>query len=297
MIRFAAPRRVLAPPHPRLNLGCGARRHPAWTNVDLVPTGRDVIACDLRRPLPFPAASFTAVYAAHVLEHLVPAEAASLMAEVRRLLVPGGVVRIVVPDLEGIARAYLESLERAGDSPSAERRWEHRWMTVELLDQLVRDQPGGLMGRWWSCRPVPARGFIETRLGQEAMAGIAAAAAARAASGRPPVDPGEILAAEPASPRAARRFASLGERHRWMYDRVSLADLLTAAGFSAVERTSAVESRIEGFVAAGLDADALGRPWKPDSLYMEGVKQAGAPGEARTESAPPEVLQARGANP
>lgn len=272
MIRFASTRRVIAPPRPRLNLGCGTRRHAAWTNVDLVPAGPDVIAADLRRPLPFPAGSFQAVYAAHVLEHLVPAEAGRLLAEVWRLLAPGGIVRIVVPDLEGIARAYLESLERAGSAPSPERRWEHRWMTVELLDQLVRDTPGGLMRRWWSCQPVPARGFIETRLGQEAAAGIAAVAAARRTTAGVPLEPGEIFAAEPATPRAAQRFAALGERHRWMYDHLSLGDLLDRAGFVEVGRTDAVESRIPGFPAACLDADSSGTPWKPDSLYMEGVR-------------------------
>jgi predicted SAM-dependent methyltransferase len=72
---------VVAPPRPLLNLGCGTRRHAAWTNVDLVPAGPDVIAVDLRRPLPFPDGSFQAVYSAHVLEHLVPAEAGRLLAK------------------------------------------------------------------------------------------------------------------------------------------------------------------------------------------------------------------------
>jgi len=231
-----------------------------------------VIACDLRRSLPFPAGSFQAVYAAHVLEHLVPAEAVRLLAEVRRLLAPGGIVRIVVPDLEGIARAYLESLDRASSAPSPEHRWEHRWMTVELLDQLVRETPGGLMRRWWSCDPVPARGFIEARLGQEAAAGIVAVAAARQSSGEASIAAGEIFAAMPATPRAARRFAALGERHRWMYDHVSLGDLLAASGFTEVCRTGPDASRIPGFRESCLDADSVGRPWKPDSLYMEGVK-------------------------
>jgi SAM-dependent methyltransferase len=231
-----------------------------------------VIPCDLRQPLPFSADSFTAAYAAHVVEHLAPIEARRLLGEMRRLLAPGGVVRIVVPDLEGIARAYLASLERAGSAPSPERCWEHRWMTVELLDQLVRDTPGGLMRRWWSCQPVPARSFIEARLGQEAAAGIAAVAAARRTSDGAALEPGEIFMAEPATPRAAQRFAALGERHRWMYDHLSLGDLLDRAGFVEVGRTDAVGSRIPGFPAACLDADASGRAWKPDSLYMEGVR-------------------------
>lgn len=273
MIRFAAIRRPpAAPPKPRVNLGCGRRRHPEWTNCDLVPDGPDVIRCDLRRPLPFPAASCEAVYAAHVLEHLAVGEARRLVAEIHRVLLPGGVVRLVVPDLENIARAYLASLERAAAEPTAARRWEHTWMTVELLDQLVRDASGGLMRRWWSCQPVPSREFLADRLGEEVTVGIAAVAADRQAAGAEPLEPEAIFDAQPAGPRAAARFAASGERHRWMYDRLSLVALLEEAGFAAVAPTTATASRIGDFAAACLDADARGRSRKPDSLYVEGVR-------------------------
>jgi len=268
---FATTRRARPVP-PRLNLGCGRRRHADWTNCDLEPHGPDVIACDLRRTLPFESASCDAVYAAHVLEHLAPAEAGRLAAEIHRVLKPGGIVRVVVPDLEGVARAYLASLERAAAESSPERLWQHRWMTVELLDQLVREAPGGLMRRWWACDPVPARELIESRLGEEATAGIAAVAAEWAAAGRRPLRPADVFAAPPPSPRRAARFARLGERHRWMYDRVSLADLLVEAGFQEVGPIDATTSRIPGFGAACLDATAEGQPHKPDSLYVEGVR-------------------------
>jgi hypothetical protein len=61
-----------------------------------------------------------------------------------------------------------------------------------------------------------------------------------------------------------------------MYDHLSLGELLATAGFAEVRRTDAVESRIPDFRAAGLDADSAGRPWKPDSLYMEGVRREDA---------------------
>ena len=273
MIRFVCSRPACAPPpQPRLNLGCGDRVHPDWTNIDLVAASGDVMACDLRRPLPFTSGSCEAVYAAHVLEHLTPAAARQLLAEIRRLLRPGGIVRIVVPDLEGIARAYLASLERAAASGTAESRWEHRWMTVELLDQLVRETSGGAMRRWWSCDPVPARSFIEARLGEEARRGMAAVTAARTAAGDDPLEPAEILTAEPASARELTRFAQRGERHRWMYDRISLVELLAEIGFRESATTTADASRIPGFEAACLDTDAAGRPRKPDSLYVEGVR-------------------------
>jgi predicted SAM-dependent methyltransferase len=273
MIQLAPHRRGFVRPSTRLlNLGCGQHRHPDWTNVDLVPAGGDVIPCDLRRPLPFAADSFTAAYAAHVVEHLAPVEARRLLTEMLRVLSPGGIVRIVVPDLEGIARAYLASLERANSSPTAERRWEHRWMTVEFLDQLVRGRSGGVMRRWWNCQPVPCREFIESRLGQEAARGIAAVAAEREMQGGTALEPSEIFLGEPPSRHEIARFEARGERHRWMYDRVSLADLLTETGFTDLRQTDATTSRIPTFAAACLDADEAGRPRKPDSLYLEGVR-------------------------
>ena len=78
--------------------------------------------------------------------------------------------------------------------------------------------------------------------------------------------------AAPPSPRDVARFEGRGERHRWMYDRVSLAELLAEAGFTDLRQTNAVDSRIPGFAAAELDADEAGRPRKPDSLYLEGVR-------------------------
>jgi hypothetical protein len=42
-----------------LNLGCGARYHPAWTNIDIAPRGSSVIAHDLSAGIPLPDARST----------------------------------------------------------------------------------------------------------------------------------------------------------------------------------------------------------------------------------------------
>ena len=51
-----------------LNLGCGTRLHPDWTNVDMARTAPGVIAANLTRGVPFPEARFDVVYQSHVLE-------------------------------------------------------------------------------------------------------------------------------------------------------------------------------------------------------------------------------------
>ena len=90
-----------------LNVGCGQRFHADWVNVDLVPADSSVRACDISKGLPFDDGQFDAVYHSHVLEHLDPAAGRALLAECLRVLKPGGVVRIVVPDLEQIATCLL----------------------------------------------------------------------------------------------------------------------------------------------------------------------------------------------
>lgn len=113
----------------RLHLGCGPVTPAGWVNVDaalgarLAKTGplfrllralgvlrldwpRDITLHDLRRPLPWPDASAEAIYSSHTLEHLDREEGERLLRECGRVLAPGGVMRIVVPDLAALVDAY-----------------------------------------------------------------------------------------------------------------------------------------------------------------------------------------------
>ena len=98
-----------AAPAERVNVGCGHGAIAGWLNIDREAPA-DVI-CDVRRGLPVADGSASFVYLAHVLEHLEVHEADDLLAEVRRILRPGGVARIAVPD----ARAWLEAYCRSDD--------------------------------------------------------------------------------------------------------------------------------------------------------------------------------------
>src|SRR5262245_18814999 len=81
----------------KLHVGCGGSRLDGWINVDYPPAD---LAIDLSWPLPFDDNSVTYAYLAHVLEHLdYPAEAGALLEEIHRVLTPGGVLRVVVPDI------------------------------------------------------------------------------------------------------------------------------------------------------------------------------------------------------
>lgn len=93
----------------RLHLGSAWQPKDGWFNVDLAGHPVD-LAWNLAHGLPFPAASAEAIFHEHLLEHL-PLEAASkLIEESHRVLIPGGVMRIAVPD----AGRYLLSYASGG---------------------------------------------------------------------------------------------------------------------------------------------------------------------------------------
>lgn len=61
---------------------------------------------DLTKPLPFSTDSIEAIFSSHVLERLFMDEVENLISDIFRVLKPGGICRVVVPDLEKIMALY-----------------------------------------------------------------------------------------------------------------------------------------------------------------------------------------------
>jgi SAM-dependent methyltransferase len=128
-----------------LHLGCGLQSPPGWLNVDgswqvvlarhrwlkqlliklrILPAsqsaaawGTNILRLDLARPLPFSTGRFQAVYSSHTLEHLYHDDACALARECWRVLRPGGICRMVVPDVQAFVDRYVA--ERALGVPTA----------------------------------------------------------------------------------------------------------------------------------------------------------------------------------
>ena len=117
----------------KLNLGCGENVKPGWVNIDLYKDDAD-LRLDLREPLPFASDSVTFIYSEHVFEHLsypcvhdsmgwtlespgAPSEAMQLLREAHRVLIPGGVFSVGVPDAERTVAQYTRG-ELEGWGPS-----------------------------------------------------------------------------------------------------------------------------------------------------------------------------------
>lgn len=120
--------------------GCGLSCPDGWLNFDSSPRMRfeslplvgavsgamgkrlfpaRVKYGDVVKGLPVASNSADAVYASHVLEHLSRADVVSALANTYRILKPGGVFRLIVPDLEWRARSYLEAAGK-GDTAAAD---------------------------------------------------------------------------------------------------------------------------------------------------------------------------------
>jgi predicted SAM-dependent methyltransferase len=85
---------------------------------------------DIRRRLPFSDGSVRRIFIEHVLEHVdFRSDAPSMLRDYHRLLAPGGVLRIIVPDTKRFVEAYV-----SGDRAA----WrELGWDIDRLPDDLV----------------------------------------------------------------------------------------------------------------------------------------------------------------
>lgn len=95
----------------KLQLGCGFHKKTGWLNTDIIstPDAKPDGILDLRRNFPFPDESCTEIYSNHVFEHLpYPGVANHVLKESLRILRPGGVFRVVVPDLDAFLKTYFQ---------------------------------------------------------------------------------------------------------------------------------------------------------------------------------------------
>jgi SAM-dependent methyltransferase len=159
---------VSAKPDPSryVQYGCGWSAPAEWTNFDASLTLRweripllglftknskrfpsNVRPGDIVKGLPVPNESCDGVYASHVLEHLTLEDFHTAIRNTYRILRPGGIFRLIVPDLERSAREYVARLNSndPGPSPSslflrdtilgAERRQRGLWgLAMKMLN-------------------------------------------------------------------------------------------------------------------------------------------------------------------
>lgn len=152
----------------KVNMGCGRNPTPGWVNIDNSPTvllartplrhllgwrsafARIVRDTGIRYGSAFdtglPVSSVSVLYASHLLEHFDRVDALRFLAETRRVLKPGGTLRLCVPDLRRHVDDYLKTgdadglvarMQVAPPRPRTPRAWliaalrpsrRHHWM-------------------------------------------------------------------------------------------------------------------------------------------------------------------------
>ena len=125
----------------KINLGCGPvyLTDSEWVNLDYAELGPGVQKADLLGHLPFDDGVADLVYSSHFLEHVPLEKVPELLSECIRVLRPGGILRLVLPDLEELCREYLHC-RALGEHEKAD------FVVVEMIDQCVRSVPGGELG-------------------------------------------------------------------------------------------------------------------------------------------------------
>ena len=123
----------------KLDIGSGPYRYKDYTTVDLYAPEAD-LKCDMGE-LPLADGSVEEIWASHCLEHLYSERVQPALKEWLRVLVPGGVAKIVVPDLDDACRAWLERRPLSltmiyGQQGKGEVHY-HGWGALELRQELI----------------------------------------------------------------------------------------------------------------------------------------------------------------
>lgn len=91
----------------RLDWGCGPEHHDGWLHSDLFPWGDHLDHVgDILEGLPFGEGTFECIVSHHALQALPWPSTVMALQELRRVLVPGGVLRVSVPDIVAAIYAY-----------------------------------------------------------------------------------------------------------------------------------------------------------------------------------------------
>jgi len=176
----------------RLNLGSGQTAVPDWTNIDrspnilldrvpavkrmlfragllteghMQPWDREVIRQDIRK-LPYPDNSVEAIYSSHTLEHLYLREAERVIGECARVLQPGGLLRLALPDVEQFARQLLSGYVVGGQD--AGRHFNSQLLAHPeerpTLTGRLRSAVGGHVHRWQPSAPLVRQLMVDAGL-------------------------------------------------------------------------------------------------------------------------------------
>jgi hypothetical protein len=220
-------------------------------------------------------------------------EGERLTTECKRVLKPGGIIRIAIPDLEKICQDYLLSLQQV-DQNIEHAELNALWMRMELFDQMTRKVSGGKMLQFLQSNP-DNKEFLIKRCGKGALPSLLPNKEEINSSSLEKVLPFHLklkqLMKKISDPSWLKemlirtlvnksdyeafqlgRFQQSGELHKHMYDRISMKELLQKIGFVKYTIQSHLSSLFPQWKEFYLDNNSAGEARKPDSLFLEAIK-------------------------
>lgn len=109
----------------KIHIGCGAKVLDGWVNCDIVQSPKakraPEILCDAKS-IPLDDGIADVVMAIHVWEHFYRWESDGVIAEWRRLLKPGGLLILELPDLVKCCQNIIQGFTN-GKDPDQMGRW------------------------------------------------------------------------------------------------------------------------------------------------------------------------------
>jgi predicted SAM-dependent methyltransferase len=120
----------------KLQLGTGSNVLDGWLNTDIYDDRRngEVVYLNARERFPLPDASFDLVYTEHMIEHIPYGDAQRCLRECRRVLRPGGRLRVATPSLENLLGLF-------GEQTDLHRRYM-QWAVETFVKDADEPLPG-----------------------------------------------------------------------------------------------------------------------------------------------------------
>ena len=162
----------------KLHFGCFDQVHEGWVNTDITPhiwvaripflprilhalgyisderfeqhkqgIFKRIQRLDLTRRFPYRSGEFCAAFSSHVIEHLYYDQAAFALREVHRILAPGGILRLAVPDLDSCIAEYDSAdpdkfCSAVFESRQVREKNQHHWMYNEISLRRLLEEAG-----------------------------------------------------------------------------------------------------------------------------------------------------------
>ena len=93
----------------KVHLGCWTRDIPGWINVDICDLPHIHHKTSIDNLSMFDDNSCTLLYSSHSFEYFDVIDAPIVLNEWKRVLKPGGTLRIAVPDFQALADLYAKT--------------------------------------------------------------------------------------------------------------------------------------------------------------------------------------------